>query len=131
MESAHGSSLHNMINLAYKDTCMPCSETPKDEGKEYYPTLYIRSKNKIDLPSGEFQFKAVGKKVAYSERDGEYTCEIEVKGIEPQKGKAEKKKEEIDDMMDDSDDIIEGVEAELTKVTTNKYPANAEDVETS
>lgn len=135
MESAHGSWPNNMIDLGYKET--PCYKPEEAEEKEeggekvYYPTLYIRSKEKIELPEGTFKFMGVGKKVAYSERNGEYTCEIEIESIEPKGGKAKSKKAEMDSMTEESDDIVKGFEAEISKVVSTKYPGNAEDVETS
>lgn len=124
-----------MYDLGYKEKSLAIalpSDKPKEEDKAYYPSLYIRSKEKIEFPDGDFTFSATGKQIMYKEKEGEDYCyEIEVTGIEPE-GAAKKKKEkaEVDSMTGDDDDIGDSFDRALDKAT-DKHPDNADDVETS
>lgn len=86
------------MDLGYteKVPASPCdSASPSSDCKEktYYPSMYVRSKEKLDFPDGEFKFTGVGKVVSRTERkesrgeedDGEESCsyEIEVTSMEP------------------------------------------------
>ncbi len=107
-------------------------EAPEKETKVYYPSLYIRSKEKIDFPDGDFKFTATGKQIMYKEKEGEDYCyEIEVMDIEP-KGAAKKKaeKKEMASMTGEDDEIGDSFDKALDKMD-EKYPDNAEEVETS
>lgn len=107
-------------------------ESEKAEPKVYYPSLYIRSKEKIEFPDGDFKFMATGKQIMYKEKEGEDFCyEIEVMDIEP-KGAAKKKaaKKEMDSMTGGDDEIGESFDSAMDSMD-EKYPDNAEDVETS
>jgi hypothetical protein len=124
-----------MYNLGYKEKEfgieMP-SMKKKEDAKTYFPSIYIRSKEKIDFPDGEFEFTAKGKQIMYKEKEGEDYCyEIEVMEIEPE-GEAEKEieKKSMDSMTGDDDEIGESFDEALDKAT-EKRPDNAEDVETS
>jgi hypothetical protein len=124
-----------MYDLGYKEE-MPEVEikmdAPKKEPKVYYPSLYIRSKEKIEFPDGEFKFTATGKQIMYKEKEGEDFCyEIEVMDIEP-KGAAKKKaeKKEMASMTGEDDEIGDSFDKALDKMD-EKYPDNAEEVETS
>ena len=95
----------DMIDLGQKASeTGPCQAPAKEsKNKVYYPTFYIRSKDKIDLPDGEFYFSAKARKISSEERqrDGEepsYSCELEVKAIRPE-GAVESEDDDVDTGM--------------------------------
>lgn len=90
-----------MIDLGKKPEA-PCkvseSAKPCKEPKVYYPSLYINGTESLNLPDGEFTFTARGRKVSETERidkvsdKEEYSCEIEVMGIDDIKAAKESDK---------------------------------------
>lgn len=77
----------SFIDLGHKhETPMQCEPAEPDKNRVSYPSLYIASDSKIDLPdSGDaiIRFKKVSS--SESERDGKssYSCELEIMAIKP------------------------------------------------
>jgi hypothetical protein len=86
------------IDTGYKMPSSPCCEPAKPEASEektFYPSLYLRSEDKIALPEGKFRFVCEGKVISRTESTSskgdegpKESCsyDIEIYSIEPGKG---------------------------------------------
>lgn len=58
----------------------------KDKKKKHYPMLYISGVKGLDFPDGEFKFMAKARLLSKTKnlKTGEYSCDIEMLGIDPE-----------------------------------------------
>lgn len=85
------------IDLAYSfEDTMP----EMDGDKEMYPSFTVHSDEQIDFPhEGEMTVKF--KKIGSEDRDGHYTCQIEVRKIVSMYGNDNKRDKSTSDALDE------------------------------
>lgn len=87
----------------------------KTKNKKSYPTLYINGVKGLDFPDGEFELMAKARLISKTKnmKTGEYSCDIEILGINPE--------------CCSEDEDEQGLDSALSKIEKKKMGMEEED----